>query len=183
MIVKEYCIVAHYGSFFVMFLFVSLEGGYSGCDKDKIRSYASLVSGVHAFRLMRLMTISIGCEVQHWTSVEPGTLGPGASVQHGSPVWEQRGGSGGVEDRYFAPITKGITSGDIRIHQNGSGKWGIRPRGVSMAETAPFLSDTDCLNASQTIIPKWARSHGWRRKVFGPEIEIRAGWETHHWHK
>jgi hypothetical protein len=58
-------VVALYGNFFVLFLFVSLRGGHSICDKGKTRSYAILVSGVHAFRLMRFMTISVGCEVQY----------------------------------------------------------------------------------------------------------------------
>ena len=54
-----------YGSFFVLFLFVSLRIGHSKCEKGKIRSYAILISGVHAFRLMRFMNISVGCEVQY----------------------------------------------------------------------------------------------------------------------
>ena len=168
----------------MLFLLVSLRGGHSKCDKGKIRSYTIFFSGVHAFRLMRLMTLSVDCEVQYWTSVDPNSHDPGASVQRGGPSEEQRGGSGGMEGSYFAPITNSVTSVDIKGHQNSLGKWGIRGRGkcVDGRERAPFLSDTDCLNSSQPAIRNRATSQVWRRKGFGPEIEIGVCWEPH-WHK
>lgn len=95
-----------------MLLFVSLRGGHSKCRKGKVRSYAILVSEVDAFRLMRFMTINVGCEVQYWTSVDPGSPGPCTSVKGGGPSGKQRSGSGGMEGRYFAPITNSATSRD-----------------------------------------------------------------------
>jgi len=129
---------------FVLFLFVSLEGGHSECDKGKIRSYAIFVSGVHEFRLMRLMTISVCCEVQYWTSVDAGTPGAGASVQRGRPSGEKRAGSGEIEGRFYVLVTNSTTSGDIRDHQNSSGKWGIRGRGK-------------CVDGRERAIPFWHR--------------------------
>ena len=79
-----------------------------------------------------------------------------------------------MEGSYFAPITYS-TSGDKRDHQNSSGKWAFEVEvGVSMAESAPFLSDTDCLNASQPTIRERAKSQDWRREGLGPEIEVGA---------
>jgi hypothetical protein len=49
-----------------------------------------------------------------------------------------------MEGRFYVPITNSRTSEGIRDHQNNLGKWGIRRRvGVTMAESAPFLSDRD----------------------------------------
>ena len=92
---KEYCVVVIYGSFFVLFLFVSLRVGHSKCDKGKIRSYTILVSGVHAFRLKGFMNISVGCEVQYWTSVDANSHEPGASVQRGGKGEERLWWNGG----------------------------------------------------------------------------------------
>jgi len=39
----------------MLFLFVSMRGEHSKCMKVKIRSYALMVSGAHAFRLMKFM--------------------------------------------------------------------------------------------------------------------------------
>jgi len=70
----------------------------------------------------------------------------------------------------------------IRDQQESSGKWGIRGWGRwLMAESAPFLPDTDCMNASPPTIPKRASSQEWRRECLGPEIKVRAGREPH-WH-
>jgi len=44
-----------------------------------------------------------------------------------------------------------------------------------MAESVPFLSDTDYLNASKPTIPKRAISQEWRREGLGPVIEVGAG--------
>ena len=50
---------------------------------------------------------------------------------------------------------------------------------MSIAESAPFVSDTDCLNATQPTIPKRAKIQRWRREVFGTEIEVAVGGESH----
>jgi hypothetical protein len=41
---------------------------------------------------------------------------------------------------------------------------------VWIVASAPFLSDTDCWNASQPTIPKRANNQEWRREGFGTEI-------------
>ena len=75
-----------------------------------------------------------------------------------------------MEESYFAPITNS-TLGDIRANQivQESGAF-VFEVAVSIVASTPFLSDTDCWNASQPTIPKRAKSQEWRREGLGTEI-------------
>ena len=63
----------------------------------------------------------------------------------------------------------------------GSGAFEVEVA-VSVVASAPFLSDTDCWNASQPNIPMRARKQVWRIEGLGHKIKLGSGWQPH-WHK
>jgi hypothetical protein len=77
-----------------------------------------------------------------------------------------------MEESYFAPITNS-TLGDIRDNQivQESGAF-VFEVAVWIVASAPFLSDTDCWNASQPTIPLRARNQVLRRESLGHRIKI-----------
>ena len=56
----------------------------------------------------------------------------------------------------------------------GSGAFEVEVA-VSVVASAPFLSDTDCWNASQPNISMRARKQEWRRESLGHKIKLGAG--------
>ena len=85
------------------------------------------------------------------------TLAPASNV-----AVRVKDGSGGREGSYFAPITNSITPGDIRRHQNSSGKWAVRGRGK-------------CVDGRERAIPFWQIAWTHHSRPFQSELQATCG--------